>query len=163
MNRYVKLFLVTSIPFGILNGLLDLNDGWNEALLSGIISGVFFGIGMTLTLGIVHKTIGKNKNVKQEQTVVVDLPYDQAFDLCLQSLENVRKSRLVEEDRVNGKIVVKVGLNWATWGDKIIYSISKMDDNQTEVNIVSYPIVKTTLIDYGKNAENISLILRKLK
>ncbi len=46
-ERFVKSFLVTSIPFGIIMSLIfAFNSDWSLAVYTGLIGGVFFGLAM---------------------------------------------------------------------------------------------------------------------
>ncbi|MBC8413218.1 MAG: hypothetical protein ISR96_08210 [Nitrospira sp.] len=58
-------------------------------------------------------------------------------------------------DRLNGEIIIKTGINWKTWGDTICFKLSSAGPNRTTVIVTSRPTIKTTIVDFGKNLENI--------
>jgi hypothetical protein len=91
------------------------------------------------------------------------LSFERVFDLCVESLRLIPKCKIEEENRFQGIINAHAGMTWKTWGDRISFRISKIDGSKTEVEVSSRPIVKTTLVDYGKNLENIERITTFLK
>ncbi len=87
------------------------------------------------------------------------LLYDQAFDLCLSSVRAVRKGKIRGKDRPLGRIDLKAGMTWKTWGEVISFDLRRMDENRTRVEVSSGPALRTTLVDYGKNLENVERIM----
>ena len=54
-------------------------------------------------------------------------------------------------------------MTWKTFGDVISLEVSNLDDDRTKVKILSRPLVRTTLIDYGQNLENVETIVGMMK
>ncbi len=48
-------------------------------------------------------------------------------------------------------------------GDVISFEVHRIDDDRTQVKVSSRPAVPTTLVDYGKNLENVERIISFLK
>ncbi len=101
-------------------------------------------------------------DVHHVRHVELRLPYDQAFDLCIASLNAVKRGRIRREDRPLGRIDVKASMTWKTWGDVISFVLRRTDENRTRVEVSSGPALRTTLVDYGKNLENVERIMRFL-
>jgi len=165
MNIYLKLFLATGIPFGILVGILS-------GPVYGLSAGIFFGGFMSLILGFLHSwsvkrmPSGKSeeaKGVYHVRNIDLQLPYDKAFDLCIESLDLIKRCKIRKEDRSQSKIDARAGITWKTWGDTISFDVRKIDNDRTQVEVSSRPSVRTTLVDYGKNLENVERISSFLK
>ena len=174
MRVYFKIFLSLSIPFGLLLGVLNaLFYGFWSGLSAGIVSGLLYGFMMTLFAGIYHKKSIKRKGfdlsedmlrVHQNRNLSLSLPYETAFNDCIRALESLERSNVKTADSSTGKIEATVGWSWKSWGEKIAIDISKSKENQTEIAISSRPALRTTIVDYGKNfenVENISIFLRQ--
>ncbi len=173
MNRDLKIFLGGGVPFGTLMGAFySLRYGFSAGLLGGLFAGLIFGTLMFIIFGFLHsRSVKKIISGKSEKAMGVhhvrnieaQLPYDKLFDLCVISLGLVKKCRIREENRSQGRIVAKAGINWKTWGDTISFDINRMNDGYTDVKVSSRPTARTTLVDYGKNLENVETIVSFLK
>ncbi len=169
MNRHIKLFLATGIPFGIFMGIFNsFKYGIFSSLVAGVVGGIFFGGFMSLILGFLHRrsirrmSSGKSEEamgVHHVRNVELRLPYDKAFDLCIESLSLIKKCKIQNENRSQGKIVTKAGMTWKTWGDVISFEICKTGNDGIQVEVSSRPALRTTLVDYGKNLENVETIV----
>jgi hypothetical protein len=173
MNIYLKLFLAAGIPFGIFMGIFySLQYGFPSGLVAGLFVGILFGVFMSLILGFLHSwsvkrmPSGKSEEamgVHHVRNVELRLPYDKVFNLCVESLRLITKCKIQKEDHSQGKIVAKAGMTWKTWGDIISFEVRKIDNDRTQVMVSSRPAVRTTLVDYGKNLENVERISAFLK
>jgi hypothetical protein len=93
------------------------------------------------------------------RNVELRLPYDKTVDLCIESLRLIKKCKIQKEDRSQGKIVARAGMTWRTWGDVISFDFLKIGNDRIQVEVSSRPAVRTTLVDYGKNLENVERIV----
>src|SRR4030042_3387264 len=93
------------------------------------------------------------------RNVELRVPYDEAFDLCIESLNVVKRSKIQKENRSQGKIVARTGMTWRTWGDVISFAIRNPGNDGIQIEVSSRPALRWTLIDYGKNLENVELII----
>ena len=150
--------IITSLLFDPLTGLM-----------AGLLGGILFGGVMSLILGTLHiwsvkQLRFKSKEVMdvyQVRSIEMKLPYDKVFDLCLESVKSM-KCKIVEENRSQGRIVARTGISWKSWGEIITFDVRGMND-VTKVKVSSRPVVRTTLVDYGKNLENVEKIISFLK
>lgn len=172
MNRYLKLFLATGIPFGIFMIIFNsFQHGISSGLVTGAVEGIFFGIFMSLVLGFMHSRSVKRMSsgesdeamgVHHVRNVELRLDYDMVFKLCIESLSRIKKCKIKNEDRSKGKLIAKAGMTWKTFGDVISFEIHKMGDDRIQVEVSSRPSLRTTLVDYGKNLENVERIVEFL-
>lgn len=158
MKKLLQIFFFTSIPFGFIMGLMF------QELEIGIMVGLFFGLGMTIILGIINKvsmkSIGESgtTSVKQEKQIELTLPYKSAFELCKKAVLSINGTKITYENEQEGIIHAKTAVNALTWGDKISVSVEKVDEERSKVHIQSKPAVATTVVDYGKNLKNVKII-----
>jgi hypothetical protein len=62
----------------------------------------------------------------------------------------------------SGKLVFRTGLSWSSWGEVISLRLEPIDETSTLVHLHSRPWLPTTLIDYGKNQQNLAQLQRML-
>jgi hypothetical protein len=173
MKRNLKIFLWSGISFGTVMGARYSHlYGPAAGLKGGILSGLLFGTLMFIIMGFLHthavkKMVTNNSGNALRTHHVRDLdlksPYDRAYDLCISSLSLFRRCIIQEEDRSLGRIVARTGINWKTWGDLISITIKRTDNGYTYIEISSRPNARTTIVDYGKNLENVEKIVSFLK
>ena len=102
-------------------------------------------------------------NVYHFRNIELKLPYDKVFNLCIESLKMFKRYKIKKEDYSYGKIIAITGITWKSWGEVISFAIHKIDNNKIQVIISSKPILCTTLVDYGKNLENVEKIVAFLQ
>jgi hypothetical protein len=159
MNRNLKIFLASGIPFGIFTAILFSSlYGINVGLSSGLISGLIFGFIMFIILGFLHSRAVQNiagENTEesmgtyQERNIKLQLPYDRTFDLCIESLSLISRCKVREEDRSQGKIIARSSVNWKTWGDTITFDLTGTSNESTAVKVSQADFMVNT-VDYGK-------------
>lgn len=166
---YLKTFLQTGISYGLIMLGFDLADGNGFRLWKFLFLTFFFGTSMSLLLVSFHKSRLK-KNGIQEMT-------DQNLGVSQQKIvkSDLNKSELIEKlktDPIIGKmimkeiengIVLKTGMTWKSWGEEIRIILQTKVGSDFDYQISSRPKLTTTLIDYGKNLENVNRIENIIK
>ncbi len=165
MGRYSKTFLAIAVPLAVLGGMIgSVLFGVPMGLVYGVASGLLYGGSMSLVFGLLHgrsvKRITSDESqeamgVHHVRSVELQLPYDKVFDLCLESLGQINKCGIRNENRSQGIIMAKSGVSWKSWGEAISFQINEAGDDGTQVEISSRPVLRTTLVDCGKNLENV--------
>lgn len=172
MNTTLKIFIASAIPFAFFMGTyysfrFDVRTG----IMAGLTGGVAVGLTLAVIVGFLHrrcvqKISGKYPNendhkmdVKAIRDIELKMPLDRAFDLCVESLDRIIRCNITEEDRSQGRITAKTGINWKTWGDTISLRLNRLNDNTTHVIVSSRPAARSTLVDFGKNLENVQSII----
>ncbi|WP_226668084.1 hypothetical protein [Metabacillus litoralis] len=169
MKTFFKIFVFTSIPFGFFMYLqaLLLKDEPSMALY--IMMGLVFGLLMALILTIIDrhskKSIGEDMDngVHQKNTYELQLSVSEAFQLCKQTVSVLNSAKITYENQEKGLLIFKTGINWRTWGDVVEIALNEINPSSTKISIHSRPRVPTTLVDYGKNAENVQQIINFIK
>lgn len=152
-------------------GIMSFRVGDNaDAIRNGILSGLIFGTLVSYILISLHKSLSRKVdsgasmpdfNIHQVRRIVMGIPFDQAFSQCIESLKTVNRCRIISQNLDNGEIRARAGLNWKTWGDDIIINLTKGKET-TGVEISSRPSARSTLVDFGKNLDNVERIRRFL-
>ncbi|MDL4842358.1 hypothetical protein [Aquibacillus rhizosphaerae] len=154
MKKILFIFTVCFLPFGLIMSIV-LGD-----FIIGMMSGLFFGLLMTITLGILNKSMGGklDSSVRQETEFKIDVSFKEALELCKESISSVKGAQIKQEDYANGIIRVKTSMTLKSWGEKIVFRVQKINDEVSNVYVQSKPTLPTTLVDYGKNSNNINNI-----
>ncbi len=169
MNRSLKVFFASGVPFGIFIGILYSSlYGLSTGLASGLSAGLIFGFLMFIILCFLHtravkkitgEKSGEAIGICHVRNIRLPFPYDRTFDLCIESLNLIDRCRVQQDDRSGGKIIAKSSVNWKTWGDTIYFDIDRTDSEETHVKVSSRPTSWTTIVDYGKNLQNVETIV----
>jgi hypothetical protein len=154
MKRFFKLFFATAIPFGVLMGCFSHN------FVSGLFQGLFFGFFMAITFRIMEnvslKKMGKKSSdvgVHQEKKFNVPLLKGEA-NKKIKDVLNEMKTNLTKDDSENGVIEAKTKINWKSFGETLTIRFVE-NENQTTIFVESRPSLGTTMVDYGKNLQNV--------
>lgn len=164
MKQKLYLFLILSLFYGLIMGfLLSSND--RPFFLDALVSGILFGAVVIIIMMIVQKlhlrktgNAGKKVQLINQAEFKLEGTKEQVIELCRNSLDSIKNSSVLEINREAGLIRAKAGMTWYTWGDEITFQIESIGDHNYSVSVTSRPMVKTTLIDYGKNLDNIQKI-----
>lgn len=172
MNRYLKLFMAAGIPYGVITGICySITHGISTGIVSGLVAGILFGALMSVVLNTIHTlsvnrisySDSKNKmGVHHLRNIELRLSYDMAFDLCIESLCRIKKCTIRKEDRSGGRLTAKAGMTWKTFGDIISFELHRTGDDRIRIQVSSRPLQQTTLVDFGKNLDNVERIVEFL-
>ncbi len=166
---YVKTFLYTGIPYGLLMTIFDFVDGNEFSIWKFLFSTLFFGITMSLILVSYHKNRLKKNGIQEINVDNIGVNQSRFFETRFNKVELIQK---LKADPIIGKMKIKeiengifltTGITWKSWGEEIKIILKSEKDNNFQYLISSNPKLKITLIDYGKNLENINLIENVIK
>lgn len=104
-----------------------------------------------------QRDTGKASEVRQQRQLTVFLSYDQSFTACEDALALIG-ARVIEESTAKGIIRARTGFSWRSFGEIITIHLRQATDNLVEIEVNSRPSVRTTLVDYGKNWNNVKAI-----
>lgn len=165
---YLRTFLLTGIPYGLLTVGFDLADGNGFRLWKFLFLTSCFGC-MSFLLVSFHKYRLKKNGVREMTNQ--NLGVSQKKNLK----SDINKSELIEKlksDPVIGKmkmqeiengIILKTGMTWLSWGEEIRIIMQTKRESDFDYQISSRPKLKTTLVDFGKNLENVNRIENVMK
>lgn len=169
VKLYLKAFSLTGILYGLITLGFYLADGNDFKLWKFLYITFIFGITMSLILVSIHifmlkkngvqEITNENLNVNQTKSIISDMNKTE----LIQKLKKdpiIGKMKMIE---IENGILIKTNMSWKSFGEEIKI-ISKSNENfNFEYQVSSCPKLKTTLIDYGKNHENITRIENAIK
>jgi len=86
----------------------------------------------------------------------------EVFDAVVKAIPTIKGMKISSYDKITGRIKVKAGMSWWSWGEDIPIQLISVNESLTKIQITSSP--KTGLmfggaIDMGKNRKNLELII----
>ena len=166
---YLKTFLYSGITYGLITLGFDLADGDGFRLWKFLFTTVFFGATMSLILVSFHNYRLKKNGIQEisNDKVGVNQTKNLKSNLNRKDLINklktdpiIGKMKMIE---IENGIILKTGMTLQSWGEEIKIILKSNQKNNFEYQVSSRPKLKTTLVDYGKNLENINRIENVLK
>ncbi len=99
---------------------------------------------------------------KEYGACIVDLPLEYVYERFLQFISSNKKWRATETYKTDKKAIIylKTGISFKTWGEEITIKMEKFDEQRTKVSILSKSAER---LDFGKNKENVQLIIKFIK
>ena len=144
MNPYLKMFILVSIFLGIMQGLNY------QSLIFGLLWGLVSAITLILIYRFMfpqsykrasNRTTKETISVHHQRNIVLNLPFDKAFELCLQSTKSIKYCRIKTVERTHGIIKARVSGFSIGIGDLITFKLNRINDNRTHIGISSKPVI----------------------
>jgi hypothetical protein len=166
-KKYVKSLSKISI---LSAALFALVMSMKIGLLHGIIAGIVFSIVITMLIALIFIPIDymctaklplEALNVNQERDIKLKGNCD---PICTYCAEIVKNTKGVFKIDVSNKcnIVAFTKTTISSFGEVITLHLSQIDQETTNIHIVSQPKYKYTIIDYGKNYKNVEYIINQI-
>ncbi len=163
-----RVFIFSSVPYGLFWAVTGVLRGKpaGSAIAVGIALGVVFGLTMAAVIPAMHRWGLRRRGFDPEsgdsgvdvrERITLPLTSHQALALCRSAVEQVPKASDVRVDAASATLEARVNGTWASWGERIECRVTPAD-GATEVSIRSRPALRTTIVDYGKNRENVERI-----
>jgi hypothetical protein len=163
---YLKSFLVFGLPFSILMWMADFTSGQVLYFWKYLAEGFMFGALMSITLVTIQVASLKSKGVKdftdenlkviQRQVIQSGLTRD-GLITRLENDKNFRKMKVATD--ANG-LKITTPASWQSMGETIAVNVTPIHPGMNEFEIISKPKLGTTILDFGKNLENVRRIER---
>lgn len=111
-----------------------------------------------------YQKLGINKTpffANQKVVFKLNLPFEETFALCMDSLKNLEKPYKIKcSDENTGTIrLITVGNNMFSRGMLVVFQIIKMSNDQTQILLTSNVRTLITLADCAKNYKNVKAII----
>lgn len=166
INRWIFVPLILGLSTGLTFVLLQ-NGYWFNQFLFGFVLGVFEGLIIQLWSEFRTRKLAKSNNaedysVRQKRELVLLVNFETAFDLCRQAVSDAA-AKIKSEDRANKIIKAKSRMNFHSFGTDINFKLKPINENLTEIEILTRPCVKTTIVDYGESYKMIEKLTEILK
>lgn len=166
INRWILVPLICALSMGLMMVLLQ-NGYWLHDFLFGFVFGVVEGLifqwwSERRTRKVAKATKDEDYSVRQKREIVVLTNFETAFDLCRQAVSD-SGAKIKSEDPAKKIIKAKTGMNFHSFGTDIDIKLKPINENLTEIEIVTRPTVRTTLVDYGESLKVIEKITEILR
>lgn len=167
-SLFLRTFLFCGLGYGVLQAVMGLVQGEpaSRAIGFGAFVGILFGLAMATILGIAHSVGLKRRGfdpdregglaVDVRESLEVPLPPEQALEHCRAALERMRVKG-VQVDPALATVSGRGRMTWASFGEQVECRVQPADRG-SRVEIRSRPTVRTTIVDYGKNRQNVANI-----
>lgn len=144
-----------------------------ESIYAGNISGDIIvksfveGCFVIVILGVMRWLAGRDVRVESEiekvkvdqfREVKINLPFQEAINLCLEAIEQNEKYELVKENKEEGIVEAKTGFSLRSWGAKITLNVKELDEKHSRVTINSRPKISTQIMDNHANLKNVNYL-----
>lgn len=164
LKLYIKAFLLIGLLYASLMAISEYIYHESFSFVSFLFHATFFGGLMSAALVSIHKynlsdqgiTDPSEENLKAvQQTEFISKVSKAEFISRLSKDKVTSKMELKTEDEI---LKLNTGVTWRSWGEKIEIRISSVSEGMFKYQVQSKPKLSTTIIDFGKNIENILLI-----
>jgi hypothetical protein len=85
-------------------------------------------------------------------------PIEQVYERALSAADAFKKARLKESDEAARRVELKVGMTMKSWGERVVVELTADDESTTTAQVSSRASVGTTMVDYGKNHDNVERV-----
>jgi hypothetical protein len=168
---YLKLFVITGVPFGLLLGLPLVVIGTSllgdrflpVGIVIALVVGTSFGGWMALLVGSSHiyavkkrgfALMAENLSSAQSKTFIIGLGYEEAFLRCLSSV------KLLKHVRIEPAMSDETGLIHArTRRQKIRISLRRRSEQSTFITLSCRPKSILEIVDYGRSLQTAANIV----
>ena len=157
------------LTYASFMAIADYIDNESFSILKFLLHAIFFGGTMSLTLVSIHKSNLNDKGITDPSEE--NLKAVQTTEFITRVSKDEFISRL-SKDKIMSRMKLKIndetlklnsGITWKSWGEKIAIKISSASEGMFKYEIQSKPKLPITIIDFGKNLENILMIKKLVK
>jgi hypothetical protein len=167
---HLRLALATGIPFAVLwGGWFALTGAFAPGpgglvivAVAAVVAGALFGTAMSLVLGGIQlraerRTLGRvrGRGGCASATIPVGTPAAEVLRRGAEAAAALPRAELTSVDPEAGILVLRGGMSWRSWGERIEITAAPRFDSATDVTITSRSAIPWTLVDYGVNARNV--------
>jgi hypothetical protein len=164
INFFLRIFLYNGLAFGVVMLIFDLIEGTSHSPERFLYRVLFFGLFMSIVLGISQIIALKSLGVKTMTKEALSMRQSRKVlsPFSLQELKSHIQAdpilkRMALTDTAEG-IDLNAGMGWSSFGENITVTAKPTADQKTDYEITSTPVFKITLVDYGKNLKNVTRI-----
>lgn len=164
LKLYLKTFLLMGLPFGLFTIGVDMAEGNGFNLWKFVSATFFFGGVMSVILVSFHRYRLKKTGIQEITEENLRVSQSKRFTSRLTKTEVIERLKndpiigAMKMTEVENGILLNNGMSWKSWGEEIQISFKSTMDSYFEYVVLSRPKLRTTLIDYGRNLENVNRI-----
>ena len=179
VRLFLKMFFAVGIPsgvvlctmFGITGAVLGTVSGSGIQPAHGAIGGVAVGLLAAVLVGAamaavavpLHFSMTDDPNVRHQRRLVINASQAEARRMCIGAIRSVPNACVPHDMSEESRIAAKTGTTWRSWGDSITCDISANKTHEQTVVVRSRPRLRTTVVDYGSNLDNVERVVSYLR
>jgi hypothetical protein len=187
LHLFLRIAVFEGVLFAVLLGVVQTvtTDGadWADRLRAfgfGALGGLVVGIVVSLILGqrqwgaalaardrrLVDDPTASpipDTGVVIERTVRVPLPQAEVVQRLPDAGTALADRRARANDTAGGTVTLTTPWSLTSWGERVVLSAGPDEDGSTPVTITSRPLLRWTLVDGGRNAENVERLAAWLR
>lgn len=171
MNKYLVIFLRSGGFFGLAMGLFYTLQYQNVSagVRCGLVTGILFGVSMAALSYLSDQKLKKkgidtsSAHVRRSHKISVTRTARDLIPTCKKAILLIKNSSLKKEDTETGTLIAKMGMSWNSFGETLEISLKPLADGRTLIRIASSPSLPTTIVDFGKNLENVETVVSYIK
>jgi hypothetical protein len=165
-----KAVILVIVGGGLIFGLFQ---SIKKASYHGFIDGIEFGSLLALTAIPIIVVIDLMQRLKcylnykifdlgieQERRFLIEDDYMPVFNRLQEVLDHLKRIDCHQQDIENGHIQAVARPSWRSFGENIDIELSKASKDKVVAVLSSKPRMSLTMIDYGKNLENVEIITK---
>ena len=184
MNRRVRIavLLLLGIPFCILlTTRFAILTGGVKGAPSGI-AGISAGVGPLLFAGLLGACVlipifilidvfgmrnvpaaYRSQGANQTRFIVTRGSAESVYGACRSALRAIKGLKFTGEDPAGGRLFAKTGMSFSSNGEKMTVAVERLKAGKLSVTVTSKPIIRTVMIDMGKNCRNVETFVEALQ
>jgi hypothetical protein len=141
-------------------------NNYISGAISGVATGIIFGGAMAGVTYFSDKKMNKrgfeNSSTSVNHTLSLEilLPIKSVESVIQEAILSIPKAKI--KSTSNKVFEAKTGMTWKSFGEDILITLEEKDSSII-AKINSKSSIKTTILDYGKNLENVQVISSYIK
>jgi hypothetical protein len=169
MFRVFKHTLLLGLPFGLVLALVEIwRHGWGlDSILIPLVAGLFAGLALAGYSEWHCRRLERmgvdthNLSVRPRRRLRLEGGSVEVLAACRAALVAL-KGRQVKEEDPGVRFSTRTPMTFRSFGETVRLTVVSQRDGGCEVELSSAPVLLTTMIDYGKNLENVETVTRAL-
>jgi hypothetical protein len=157
----LKWVVMILFPCCLILIVLCLWAFYQTRSIAMIISAGFIALCLLPWLRVIRKGADAPSFVRRERQIKIEGDYQGVFDRCENALLAIGAG-IVSSDRDIGLIYALTSETWKSFGERIEVIIQKPDHGECNVTLVSDCMMTPTILDYGKNSQNLDALIKVL-
>lgn len=166
LKFFLKSFVILTSAYGlptvIFLAIFKEELNFENVMISSVSFGLFFSLVLIVIylINLNHRGIANLKDedfsTKQKKMIQANLTKEE----LVKRLQNSRWKRNVQVNENGHTISLSDSLSWWSFGENVSIHITSANNGVNNFEISSKPKIWTTLVDYGKNQNNVLEIER---
>jgi hypothetical protein len=167
-RAYLLIFVLFAIPMVVIIGVTIgvVRASATDGVVSGLVGGGICGALVALSLGALD-LIGDRGRRRGEaygprQGATVSVPAGDDVPYRIQAALRELSAEIRDADVTAGRYTARTRPSWRSFGEDVTVHLTG-DSTAPVAHIISRPVIRTTLIDYGKGRRNVQQVAARLQ